>query len=172
VRAFTLGAMLLDDYPEGNVSGNAVKSDRYIRPVSRRQNRITIAFIVISNSIGNLLLAIGTKQLPAFDPGAMLPYTSMALVNGWIIAGVALLALWMYAQLTMLTWSDLSYVIPVTASGYILTAILGVLVLNEGVSLTRWFGIGLISLGVLLVSETAPKTSHKRTSHEVNGGSS
>jgi uncharacterized membrane protein len=144
-----------------------VKTDHYIHPVSRRKNRVMIAFIVVSNSIGNLLLAIGTKQLPAFDLGAVLPYTSTALVNGWIIAGIALLALWMYAQLTMLTWSDLSYVIPVTASGYILTAILGVLVLNEGVSLTRWIGIGLISLGVLLVSETAP-----RTSHEADGGAS
>jgi uncharacterized membrane protein len=138
-----------------------VKAEHYIHPVSRRKHRITIAVIVVSNSIGNLLLAIGTKQLPAFDLRAVLPYTSTALVNGWIIAGVAVLALWMYTQLSMLTWSDLSYVIPVTASGYILTAILGVLVLNEGVSLTRWIGIGLISLGVLLVSETGPRTSHK-----------
>jgi uncharacterized membrane protein len=61
----------------------------------------------------------------------------------------------------MFTWSDLSYVVPMTASGYILTAILGQVFLNEGVSLIHWAGIGLISFGVVLVAETGPRTVHE-----------
>jgi drug/metabolite transporter (DMT)-like permease len=139
----------------------SVETDHYIFPVSRLRNRTTIAFIVVTNSVGNLLLALGTRNLPAFDPAALLPYLGAALLNGWILAGVAVLALCMYAQLSMLTWSDLSYVVPVTATGYVLTAILGQIFLGEGVSLLRWAGIALISFGVLLVAETGPRTVHE-----------
>jgi bacterial/archaeal transporter family protein len=139
----------------------SVETDHYIFPVSRLRNRTTIAFIVVTNSVGNLLLALGTRNLPAFDPTALLSYFGVALVNGWILAGVAVLALSMYAQLSMLTWSDLSYVVPMTASGYILTAVLGQVFLNEGVSVLRWAGIGVISIGVLLVAETGPRTVHE-----------
>ena len=139
----------------------SVETDHYIFPVSRLRNRTTIAFIVITNSVGNLLLALGTRNLPAFDPAALLPYFAGALVNGWMLAGVAVLAVSMYAQLSMLTWSDLSYVVPMTASGYILTAVLGQVFLNEGVSFVRWAGIALISFGVLLVAETGPRTVHE-----------
>ena len=139
----------------------SVEPDHYIFPVSRLRNRATIAFIVITNSVGNLLLALGTRSLPAFDPAALVPYLGGAVANGWILAGVAVLAVSMYAQLSMLTWSDLSYVVPMTASGYILTAILGQLFLSEGVSFVRWAGIALISFGVLLVAETGPRTVHE-----------
>lgn len=140
---------------------HSVEADHYIFPVSRLRNRTTIAFIVISNSVGNLLLAMGTRRLPAFDPAALVPYLGAALLNGWILAGIVVLALSMYAQLSMFTWSDLSYVVPMTASGYILTAILGQVFLSEGVSFVRWAGIGLISFGVVLVAETGPRTVHE-----------
>jgi len=51
--------------------------------------------------------------------------------------------------------------VPMTASGYILTAVLGQVFLNEAVSVVRWAGIGLISVGVLLVAETGPRTVHE-----------
>lgn len=139
----------------------SVKTDHYIFPVSRLRNRTTIAFIVITNSVGNLLLALGTRNLPAFDPAALLSYLGVALVNGWILGGIAVLAVSMYAQLAMFTWSDLSYVVPMTATGYVLTAILGQVFLSEGVSLVRWAGISLISFGVVLVAETGPHTAHE-----------
>ncbi len=139
----------------------SVETDHYILPVSRLRNRTTIAFIVVTNSAGNLLLALGTRSLPAFDVSSLASYLGLALMNGWILAGIAVLAVSMYAQLSMLTWSDLSYVVPMTASGYIFTAVLGHVFLNEGVSVIRWAGIGLISFGVLLVSETGPRTVHE-----------
>ena len=145
-------------------SNTAANMDTYIRPVSWSRNWSTIVFIVITNSFGNLFLAMGVKYLPSFDGGAPLQYAAAFLANPWILAGILVLALWMFAQLSMLSWSDLSYVMPVTATGYVLTAFLSVFVLNESISLKRWMGIALISLGVLLVAETAPKTIHLRVS--------
>jgi uncharacterized membrane protein len=132
----------------------------HVRPVSRRRNWSTITVIVITNAFGNLLLAIGTRNLPEFSLPGVITYLAVLFTDPWILSGIFLLAIWMFAQLTMLSWSDLSYVIPVTASGYVITGLLSVFILHESISLRAWAGIALISLGVLLVAETAPKTPH------------
>ena len=124
---------------------------------SRRKNRIFIALVVVSNAFGNLLLGTGVKELPGFQFSSAFSYAVSLFTNLWILAGIALLMIWMFAQLTMFTWADLSYVLPVTASGYILTAVLSKFLLNENISAARWVGIVLISLGVVFVADTPPR---------------
>jgi len=70
----------------------------------------------------------------------------------------------MFSQLTMYTWADLSYILPVTASGYVVTAILGKFFLKEQISTFHWIGVVIISFGVFFVAETPPDTKH----HEVS----
>lgn len=120
----------------------------------RVKNRIFIALVVMSNTVGTVLLGHGMSQMPDFAPAGALSYVASFLTNPWIVPGVLLLMVWMAAQLSMLTWADLSYVLPVTASYYILTALLSRFFLGERISATRWAGIAVISLGVMLVSET------------------
>jgi len=121
------------------------------------KNRIFIALVVISNTVGTVLLGRGMTQMPDFASGVF-AFIGRFLTNPWIVSGIALLVVWMAAQLSMLTWADLSYVLPVTASYYILTAIVSRFFLAERISLTRWIGIAVISLGVMLVSHTPPRT--------------
>ena len=61
--------------------------------------------------------------------------------------------------MTLLGWADLTYVLPVTALGYVLSTALAAVFLDEQVSVKRWAGTGLIVLGTALVSATAPKGS-------------
>ncbi|HTW67404.1 MAG TPA: hypothetical protein VME17_22445 [Bryobacteraceae bacterium] len=122
------------------------------------RNRIFITLLVVSNTLGNLFVALGMNAMPEFHPGRILEYAAAILSNGWFVGGVALMIVWMVAQLSMFTWADLSYVLPMTASSYALTAILGKFFLGDKISLARWSGIALISFGVLLVSETPPWT--------------
>ena len=51
-----------------------------------------------------------------------LPYIA-ALFNPWVALGVSLLIVWMLSQMTLLSWADLSYVLPVTSVGYVLANI-------------------------------------------------
>lgn len=125
------------------------------------KNRIFIAIVVLTNASGNVLLAIGMKQMPDFGNVSVLGYTGLLFANLWILSGIALLVVWMVAQLSMFTWADLSYVLPVTAGGYVLTALLGKFFLGETVSIARWLGVVLISFGVVLVSETPPRETGK-----------
>jgi len=81
-----------------------------------------------------------------------------------VALGVLLMIVWMLSRMALLSWADLSYVLPVTAVGYVLVAILGKVLLNEQITMQRWAGIGLIVAGVALVSGgSAPQTAHPGT---------
>ena len=126
--------------------------------VSTWRDRIFIVLIVLSNTVGNLLLGIGMAHMPSFHAVSPSGYLLSLLENYWIWSGVALLIIWMVSQLSMFTWADLTYVLPVTASAYVLTAILSKFFLYEQISVSRWIGIVLISFGVLFVSKTPERT--------------
>ena len=124
------------------------------------KNTIFVTLIVISNTVGNLFLAISINSMPAFSSVSWLSYAVMVLINPAFLLGTFLIAISMFAQLAMYTWADLSYVLPVTASGYVITALLGRFFLAEHVSMTGWIGVLVISFGVVLVAETRPDTKH------------
>jgi drug/metabolite transporter (DMT)-like permease len=60
--------------------------------------------------------------------------------------------------LTALSWADLTYVLPTTAFGYVIIALLGKFWLNEQISPYRWAGIILITIGVGFVSQGPSRT--------------
>lgn len=101
--------------------------------------------VVVSNVAGNLLLSLGLKS----EAGVLWP-----LVAG----GVALLILWTLARMALMSWADLSYILPVTAIGYVLSAIAGKVFLSENISLMRWSGTLLIVAGIALVGRTQVET--------------
>ena len=78
------------------------------------------------------------------------------LLDPWLIAGTALMIAYMISQLSLFSWADLSYVVPITGGSYVITAVLSLVFLHEEIAITRWAGIALISFGVVLVSETPP----------------
>ena len=59
----------------------------------------------------------------------------------------------------LLSWADLSYVLPVTSVGYVLAALVGRFFFHEDITLARWLGVGLIMMGVMLVGKTAPRAA-------------
>jgi uncharacterized membrane protein len=83
--------------------------------------------------------------LPIFDP--------------FVAIGVTLLLVWLLSQMALLSWADLSYVLPVTSIGYVLAALAGYLFLHERISTARWSGVALIMMGVLMVGRTAHSTT-------------
>ena len=94
------------------------------------------------------------------DRGVVLRQPAPRCVRGG--DGVALLILWTLTMMALLSWADLSYVLPVTAIGYVLTALSGKYLLGENVSIGHWAGIFLITSGVILVGLTAPVTAAKQ----------
>jgi drug/metabolite transporter (DMT)-like permease len=124
--------------------------------------RLFTVLTVLSNVAGNTALTKGMQQLG--DPGNSPLALIGALFHPWVAIGVVLLILWTLAHMALLSWADLSYVLPMTSIAYVLVALVGRFLLHEQVSPARWVGVTLIMAGVTLVGHTAPRThaAHKR----------
>jgi uncharacterized membrane protein len=135
--------------------------DEKITPVTtseRYKTRVLTLVVIVTNVVGNVLLSRGMHDMGSVVGFAPMPYVH-AILNPYVAAGVGVLALWMICDLALLSLADLSFVLPVTASAYVLIAILGHFLLEERVSFTRWVGIVVITLGVMLVGETPSRTT-------------
>jgi uncharacterized membrane protein len=128
-------------------------------PVFHMKTVILTLVLTIANVAGNISLSWGMRKTAG--PGILrspLGYIT-ALFDPWVALGVCLLLVWMFSQMALLSWADLSYVLPVTSAGYVLAAIAGRLFLQEQISAARWTGVALIMSGVLLVGRTAHNTT-------------
>jgi len=106
---------------------------------------------------GNLSLAWGMHHFPkllAFEP---LPYLQ-ALFNPFVALGIAMLVLAVLTRMALLSVADLSFVLPLTATGYIISAFLGKVFLGEDVASHQWLGTCMIFAGVVFVGSTPEKS--------------
>lgn len=127
----------------------------------RLKSRIFTAIVVVTNVLGNSLLSRGMQSIGELVSLSPLPYIR-ALFNPWVAAGTSLLIVWLLSTMALLSWADLSYVLPVTSMAYVLVALVGRFILHEAVSVAHWSGIVLIMIGVSLVGSTNPNTAGKR----------
>jgi drug/metabolite transporter (DMT)-like permease len=126
-----------------------------------RTYALLILFLAL-RAFGNLSLAWGTKHMPEVLAADPLVYIRSMLHPG-IAIGVAMLILALLVRLALLSLADLSFILPMTAIGYVLAALLGRVFLNEEVSPQRWIAVGLIFAGALLVSGTPQATAQATT---------
>ncbi len=125
-------------------------------PDLRAKTRLFAVLTILSNVAGNSALTKGMHQLG--DIGNSPFGLIAALFHPWVAIGVALLILWTLTHMALLSWADLSYVMPVTALSYVVTAFAARLLLGEFVSPYRWIGIVLVTAGVTLVGRTKGST--------------
>jgi len=116
---------------------------------------ICAVVVVFSNVFGNFFMKRG------MPPQLSTPVEYITvLFRPWVSLGVLLMILWMLSRMALLSWADLSYVLPVTSVGYVLVALAGRIWLHEQITARRWTGIVLIMAGVALVGgRTAPRTA-------------
>ncbi|SPE42449.1 conserved membrane hypothetical protein [Candidatus Sulfopaludibacter sp. SbA3] len=117
-----------------------------------------LALFLALRAFGNLSLAWGTKHLPeklAADPLVYL----RAMADPGVALGIVMLIVALLARLALLSVADLSFILPMTAIGYVLAAVLGRFFLQEQVSPQRWLAVTLIFAGAALVSSTPHSTT-------------
>ena len=84
-----------------------------------------LAVAIILVSLGDMLLAHGMKKIGAVasvTPDRSVPNRPAVFSNPSIIIGIIFLAGFFFLWLAILSWSDLSFVLPLTALSYVLTA--------------------------------------------------
>lgn len=122
-----------------------------------RTYSVLLLFIGLK-AAGNLSLAWGMTHLAGNVSVNPLFYLR-AMLDPFVALGVVMLIVALLARMVLLSVADLSFVLPVTAVGYVLAAVLGKVVLHEVVTSQRWLGTILIFAGAALVSSTTQKTS-------------
>jgi drug/metabolite transporter (DMT)-like permease len=123
--------------------------------------------VMLTASVGDTLLSRGMSQIGPVDfhhLGLLLH----ALVNPYILSGIALLIGFFASYMTALSWADLTFVMPATAFGYVVVALLSRFWLHEHLSLSRWTGILLIVCAVGFVAGGPSRTEHPSEHHELD----
>jgi bacterial/archaeal transporter family protein len=127
-------------------------------PYQVRRTRLLVLVVIASNVLGNVFLSRGMHQVGRIVSASPFDYLR-AFLNPWAVLGIAILVIWMLSDLALLSRADLSFVLPVTASAYVLVALGGHFLLHEHISWQRWTGIVLITGGVILAEETPARTT-------------
>ena len=121
------------------------------------KNFFVLAGIVVLQVVGNLFLSSGLRNTGGpqkLTASAVLQFCIRAAATPDVLLGVGLLIAFFLFYLAALSRLDLSYVLPMTAFTYVLTALLAWRFLGETVSASRWLGTVAVSVGILFVGES------------------
>jgi drug/metabolite transporter (DMT)-like permease len=150
------GGVAVCELEERRVQSASIALVPHARRIPFRALRL-LALVLILRPLGNVCLAWGMKHFPQALSANPLPYLS-AMLNPYVAVGITALILATLTRMALLSLADLSFVLPLTATGYIFSTLLGRFLLSEQVSVARWAGTALIFIGTALVGSTAHKT--------------
>jgi len=139
------------------------------------KNAIVLSIAVLSQAAGNTILSKGMKDFVAASSAkddAGLPWMAWQLIGSpSVCLGTLFLTVFFVLFSAALSWEDLSFVVPITSMGYVVSLVFAHHFLQETVSTTRWLGTVVISLGVLLVARSGTRNTREppaQTSEELS----
>jgi drug/metabolite transporter (DMT)-like permease len=120
---------------------------------------LVLAGVTVFAVAGDSMLSHGMKQVGGISIHHLQSVFS-AVANPWVAVGILFLLGFFATYTNALSWADLTYVMPATALGYVLLALVARFVLHEHISPLRWIGIVLITAGVGFVAGGPALTEH------------
>ncbi|MEN3333046.1 MAG: hypothetical protein V7641_2411 [Blastocatellia bacterium] len=135
---------------------------------------------IVAQAAGNVFLTRGMKAVAATtssDGGGLMQTISQslhaalqAMQSPEVWLGTLLLIVFFALYSAVLSWADLSFVLPATAFGYVLNVAAGYYFLNEEVTKARWIGAAVITLGVVCVSRSGERTTPAQEAQQIAAG--
>jgi drug/metabolite transporter (DMT)-like permease len=118
------------------------------------QTALFIAIVVIAGQLGELSLSQTMKtvgEIKRFDPSNLLRFIGSAFRVKWMWIGIGLMAVAFFSLLALLSWENVSMVVPATAVNYVVGTMGAQFLLGEQVNKERWIGVIIVCIGVALV---------------------
>lgn len=112
---------------------------------------MVLGMVALCAPLGDTCLSRGMTNMPPMHLSHLGSLIG-AVFTPWIGAGIVLLIGFFASYMTALSWADLTFVLPATAFGNVIVALLSKFWLHEHISTARWAGIALITLGVGFVA--------------------
>lgn len=119
---------------------------------------LVLAGVAIFAVTGDSLVSRGMKHAGAVSLHN-LPSIILVVFRPEVALGVFFLLAFFACYMAALSWADLTYVLPTTSVSFILLTLVAKFALHENVSVTRWMGVLLISIGVGVVTQ-GPSMTH------------
>jgi uncharacterized membrane protein len=117
-----------------------------------------LLLVILLKPVSNLVFAWGLKSAPevlSIHPWAYI----RSMLEPMVALGIALQIFWLLSRMALLSRADLSFVLPATACGYAISALLANVFLAERITPKHWLGIVLICLGSGFVGFTRQNTT-------------
>jgi multidrug transporter EmrE-like cation transporter len=118
---------------------------------------ILVAICIVFGAVGQILMKNGMSQIG--EIGGLSKLLNMTTIfrmfsNVYVIFGLILYAISAFLWLGALSSLNVSFMYPLLSIGYVLTALLGLVFLQESVTFLRWGGILFIVIGCFLILRT------------------
>jgi drug/metabolite transporter (DMT)-like permease len=116
---------------------------------------LIVALMVAATTVGEVLQAAGMRrhgEIRDFRPGAIGRALTVLARNRFVIGSIAAMAVSFFAFMKLLSLTELSFAVPVSAVTYVMETVLAKYFLHEQVNGLRWAGAALVVCGVTLVS--------------------
>jgi uncharacterized membrane protein len=116
---------------------------------------LLLAIVVLGGAAGDIAVSHAMKQIGHIEmlrPRVIGKVMLRACRVGWLWIGIGLMALAFFSLLALLSWADVSIVVPATALSYVTGAFGAKYLLHEKVVPLRWAGVFLVCAGVALLS--------------------
>lgn len=116
---------------------------------------LLVALVVIPGTVGDVLNSIGMKrqgEITDWSLRGLLRLARSVAGNFYILIGIPAMAVSFFALMSLLSMSNMSFAVPLTASSYILETGIAKYCLGERVDWRRWAGAVLVAIGVALLS--------------------
>lgn len=113
-----------------------------------------IAIVVVAGQLGDISLSMAMKKLgeiKRFTPLNVLRFLGRALRVKYLWLAIGLMAVAFFSLLALLSWANVSLVVPATAASYAVGALGAQFLLGEHVNRERWIGVIIVCIGVALV---------------------
>ncbi len=111
-------------------------------------------FIVVAGTGGELCVSRAMKSIGEvhdFSPTSILNFILQSLRLPWMWLGIAMMTFGFFSLLAILSFLEVSFVVPVSALSYAAGAFGAKTFLGERISRNRWMGIAVVCVGVTIV---------------------
>ena len=114
-----------------------------------------LSIIILASSLGDVFIAKGMKRVGEISTLRLRELASIGksmVRNAAFLLGILCLTIGFGAFLAVLSWADLSFVVPATSLSFVVSTLGAKWLLKERINRLRWLGTLLVCVGVALLS--------------------
>jgi drug/metabolite transporter (DMT)-like permease len=136
------------------------RPEGHVGPTSLRTLLVLVLGLAVG-SVGHAFLSAGMRRVSASAGAGIAAFVLATISEPRVLIGVVLQGFFFATYLFALSRADLSFVLPITALDYLLTAVVASVALGERPPPMRWIGTGLIAAGIVLIARSAEAMAHR-----------